>query len=268
MKNMQIIVISVCAACLLSSCSSTKTYDASAEQYGTETGSASPVAAPVSGADQNNAVQNQQITVPQQGNAVSRFFTGSTKDIEMNTAKLFQLTAVNTLKQEDASTIYNIKTQKTGFSAWYQTNWYHLLFDNVTRAGLSSASQQYLSDFEQKKLDRKNGKSYKSYGEYPVTIQWGTFPGMESGYADTDVQFGYEFKKDTPYFSITVWQTQNAAYTERSSDVQNSSTLHFYMTKAQVTQMAELLSDAKIAEALAPYMKRMEENTNPQTDKY
>lgn len=268
MKNIRIMAVSMCAVCLLASCSSTKTETASAaDQYGTEIPSAG-TAAPAAGTNQSGAVQNQQINVPQQGNAFSRFFTGSTKDIEMGASKIFQLTVVSTLKQEDATTIYNVKSGKSGFSAWYQTNWYHLLFDNAARAGLAAASKQYLSDFEQKKLDRKDSKSYKTYGEYPVTIRWGTIPGMESGYADTNVQFGYEFKKNSPYFSVTVWQTKNQAYEDRSSEVPNSSTLHFYMTKAQAAQMAELLSDVKIAEALAPYMKSADENANPQTDAY
>lgn len=268
MKNIRIIAVSIGAVCLFASCSSTKTETAAvADQYGTEITSA-PAAVPAADTNQDGAVQKGQITVPQQGNVFSRFFTGSTKDIEMETSKIFQLTVTSTLKQEDATTIYNVKSGKSGFSAWYQTNWYYLLFNNAARAGLEAASRQYLSDFEQKKLDRKDRKSYKTYGEYPVTIRWGTIPGMESGYADTTVQFGYEFKKSSPYFSVTVWQTKNQAYEDNSSEVPNSSTLHFYMTKAQAVQMSELLSDAKIAEALAPYMKGSEESANPQTDTY
>lgn len=265
MKNMRIIAAGMCSVCLFASCASTKTATVSSadSQYGTEI-TAAPAAADTS---RDGTVQ-KEITVPQNGNSFSRFFTGSAKDIEMGTLKLFQLTVLNAPAQEDATVIYNIKSGKSGFSAWYQTNWYHLLFDTVTRTGLAAASQRYLSDFEQKKLDRKDTKSYKTYGEYPVTIRWGTIPGMESGYADTSVQFGYEFKKGAPYFSVTVWQTQNEAYKERTSDVPSSSTLHFYMTKAQVVQMAEMLSDAKITEALAPYMKNAEENENPQTDTY
>jgi hypothetical protein len=270
MKKMLMIVTGVCAVSLslLVSCSSAKAAEESADQYGTVVTPAQKQPADISGTEKTVPVQKDQISVPQQGNAFTRFFTGNMKDLELNTVKLFQLTVANKLQQEDATIIYNIKSEKTGFSAWYQTNWYHLLFTDSTRGSLASAEQLYLSDFEQKKLDRKNSKSYKIYGELPVTIRWGTIPGMESGYADTYVQFGYEFKKGSPYFSITVWQTKNQAYDDRSSEVQNSSTLHFYMNRAQVTQMSDLLSDAKITEALAPYMKNMQENANPAKDSY
>jgi len=266
MKKIDVIAaLCVCSAAVFISCSTTKVDTVSPDQYGTaEATPINPSSAPAG----KDAAEKPQITVPQTGNAFTRFFTGSQKDIEMDKTKIFQLTVVNTLKQEDADVIYNVKSEKSGFSAWYQTNWYHLLFDTATRRGLAAASQQYLSDFEQKKLDRKDKKSYKVYGEYPVTLRWGTIPGMESGYADTNVQFGYEFNKNSPYFTMTVWQVANEAYKDNSSDVPTSSTLHFYMTKAQAVQMTEMLSDEKIMEALKPYMQNAEEDKNPQTDAY
>jgi hypothetical protein len=267
MKKIAVVsILCVCSVLTFISCSSTKVDTDTSDQYGTEVTPVSPSSAPA-GTSKDEAGKTQ-ITVPQQGNAFTRFFTGSQKDIEMDKTKIFQLTVVNTLKQEDAAVIYNVKSEKAGFSAWYQTNWYHLLFDTATRRGLAAASLQYMSDFEQKKLDRKDKKSYKAYGEYPVTLRWGTIPGMESGYADTNIQFGYEFNKNSPYFTVTVWQVANEAYKDNSSDVPTSSTLHFYMTKVQVTQMAEMLSDEKIMEALKPYMQNAEEDKNPQTDAY
>ena len=267
MKKIDVIAaLCVCSVLAFASCSSTKVDTVSPDQYDTEVTPVSPSSAPSrTGKD---SAGKPQITVPQTGNAFTRFFTGSQKDIEMDKTKIFQLTVVNTLKQEDADIIYNIKSEKSGFSAWYQTNWYHLLLDTAARRGLAAASQEYLSDFEQKKLNRKDRKSYKSYGEYPVTIRWGTIPGMESGYADTNVQFGYEFNKRSPYFTMTVWQVPNEAYKDNSSDIPMSSTLHFYMTKAQVVEMSEMLSDEKIMEALKPYIQNLEENKNPHVDEY
>ncbi len=268
MKKLQIVILAVWAAALFASCSSTKTAEESADTYGTVITPASPSGDSSQTEKKDTAVQKQQIVVPQKGNAFTRFFTGSQKDIELGTTKIFQLTITNGLKQEDAMLIYNIKTEKIGFSAGYQGAWYHLLFDASTRSELTVASKQYLSDFAQKKLSRKNRKSYKVYGDYPVTIEWGTIPGMRSGYADTHVQFGYEFKKQSPYFTMTVWQTPNLAYKEGTSEVPQSITLHFYMTKAQVSQMAEMLSDQKIQDALQPYLEDAQENKNPKTDKY
>jgi hypothetical protein len=267
MKKIAVIsILCVCSVLAFVSCSSTKVDTVSPDQYGTEVTPISPSSAPAG--TSKDEEEKSAIVVPQQGNAFTRFFTGSQKDIEMDKTKIFQLTVVNTLKQEDATVIYNIKSEKAGFSAWYQTNWYHLLFDTAARRGLAAASTQYLSDFEGKNLDRKNRKSYKAYGEYPVMLRWGTIPGMESGYASTNVQFGYEFNKSSPYFTMTVWQVPNEAYTDNSSEVPTSSTLHFYMTKGQIVQMTEMLSDDKIMEVLKPYMQNAEENKNPQTDAY
>ena len=259
----------ILAAIACASCSSTKKAAEAAETDSYGAPEAAVKIAPAPAAKTDTVVSGgKTLNLPKQDNWFARFVTGGQKDIEMDSSKISQLTMVGSLKQEDATAIYNIESGRSGFSAMYQSAWTHLLFADVTRKSFSTSVQQYIADFEAKKLDRKDASSYKIYGEYPVKIQWGTIPGMMSGYADTNVQFGYEFKNKSPYFSVTVWKTANAMEQNGTSEVPESNTIHFYMTKSQASQMADLLSDEKIADALAPYMQKAAEDKAPAADTY
>jgi hypothetical protein len=259
----------VLAAIACASCSSAKKAAEAAETDSYGAPEAAVKIASAAAANTDTVVSGgRTLNLPKQDNWFARFVTGGQKDIEMDSSKIFQLTMVGSLRQEDAEAIYNIESGYSGFSAMYQSAWTHLLFADVTRKAFSSSVQQYLADFEAKKLDREDTSSYKTYGEYPVKIQWGTIPGMMSGYADTNVQFGYEFKNRSPYFSVTVWKTANAMEQDGTSEVPESNTIHFYMTKSQASQMADLLSDEKIADALAPYMQKTAEDKTPAADTY
>lgn len=186
-------------------------------------------------------------------NAFVNFFTGENKDIELDTTRLFGKSTSGKLKETEATVIYNVKTQMTGFSAWYKTEVYHVLFKDVSRPALKQAVEQYIKEFDEKRLIRKTSKTYKLYGEYPCRLEWGSIPSMIMNYGNADLQYGYEFKEKSPYFSITIQSIQNDAYGNSVTAMDRSVPLHFYFTKAQATQLASMLSDESIENYLAPY---------------
>ena len=204
------------------------------------------------------------------GNAFSQFIFGEQKDVELDSTRLFTDTTFDNLKEEDAIIIWNIKSEKAGFSAKFQASTYHILFSNELRPILKSLADQYIQDFADKKLKSKQKKSYKIYGEFPIYIQWGTLSSMLQNYSDTKIQFGYLFRNGSPYFSMTIWASHNDALSgDNGAVAEESSTLHFYFTKDQILNLAYLLSDEKLEEMLSPYMETVitEENAT-QPDVY
>ncbi|MBQ9631063.1 MAG: hypothetical protein IJR49_05715 [Treponema sp.] len=186
-------------------------------------------------------------------NAFVNFFTSANKDIELDTTRLSGKAVSGKLKETEATIIYNVKTGLTGFSAWYKTEIYHVLFRPRARQAMAEAVSKYLEEFEAKELIRKTKQTYKRYGEYPVRLEWGSIPSMIMNYGNAYVQYGYEFKNKSPYFSITIQSIANDAYGNSITAIEHSVPLHFYFTKAQAQQMATLLSDESIEKALEPY---------------
>lgn len=255
-----IVVFTVSA--LMFSCKSSPATQTAGDAYGDEQ-TQTAVKIPAANRDAPRNVQ-----VPQKGNAFTRFFTGGQKDIELNQCTLSQKTVTGKLKLEDAIIIYNIETGLIGFSANYQVGTYHVLFNEATRKVFRTAVANYLANFENKTLIRNTKKTYKTYGECPTKIHWSTFTKQLVNHANSKVQFGYEFRNGSPFFSITVLSSENIAHEKSRSTIETNVPLHFYFTKAQASQMAELLSEEKIDEALAPYLNVMEPDGSPKTDEY
>ena len=252
----------LCVAMLASSCKSSSVVQTAGDAYGDE----QPQAVVKVPAVKRDTPRNVQVA--QKGTAFTRFFTGGQKNIELDQCTLSQKTVGGKLKLEDAIIIYNIETGFVGFSANYQVGTYHVLFNEATRKVFRAAVTSYLADFEDKKLVRNTKKTYKTYGECPTTIHWSTFTKQLVNRANSKVQFGYEFRNNSPFFSITVLSSENIAHKNLRSTITTNVPLHFYFTKAQASQMAELLSEEKIDEALAPYMKVMEPDGTPKADEY
>ena len=210
----------------------------------------------------------RNIVRPKSGNAFVNFFTGGQQDIEIDMTRVFQKTAFGTLKEEDALCIYNIETGLSGFAAWYRGGMYHVLLNKTGRALFQEAGNRYLDDFENKRLERKGNRT-KVYGEYPVSLQWGSFAKMIGNRAQSRVQFGYEFKNGSPYFLLSVPSAENEEYNTGRSKIAASATLRFYFTKAMTSQMMNALTEEKIEAAITPYMQRVQStDKKPAQDKY
>ena len=233
--------------------------------------SADPYAAHSSGTEikrQEKGDAPRSIIRPKNGNAFTNFFTGGQQDIEIDMTRVFQKTAFGTLKEEDALCIYNIETGLAGFAAWYRGGMYHVLLGKAGRALFQEAVNRYLDDFENKRLDRKGNRT-KIYGEYPVSLQWGSFATIINNRAQSRVQFGYEFKNGSPYFLLSVPSAENEEYNSGRSKIEASATLRFYFTKAMTSQMMNALTEEKIEAAIEPYMQRVQsKDKKPAHDEY
>ncbi|MFC2387396.1 hypothetical protein, partial [Treponema socranskii] len=115
----------------------------------------------------------------------------------------------------------------------------------------------------------RKGNRTKIYGEYPVSLQWGSFARIINNRAQSRVQFGYEFKDGSPYFLLSVPSAENEEYNSGRSKIEASATLRFYFTKAMTSQMMNALTEEKIEAAITPYMQRVQsKDKEPAHDEY
>lgn len=116
-----------------------------------------------------------------------------------------------------------------------QTRYYNLHFSDDTIFALKSADASYNSDFENRKLSRKNKKSITKYGKFSAQIEWGTSrKNMAQISREASAAFGYAFVKKSPYFSISVQSAQ--AENPTSKALANSRNVTLLFTKAQLAQ--------------------------------
>ena len=116
-----------------------------------------------------------------------------------------------------------------------QTRYYNLHFSDDEFLALKSAEASYNSDFENRKLSRKNKKSTTKYGKFSAQIEWGTSrKNMTQISREASAAFGYTFVKKSPYFSISVQSAQ--AENPTSKVLANSGNVTLLFTKAQLAQ--------------------------------
>lgn len=203
--------------------------------------------------------------VPKKGNAFTRFFTGVQNDFELEEFSLYSKKWTGGLKAEKAKLIYNIPNSLPGFSSHYQTATYHVLFPDATREGFQKAVAQYFSDFENKNLERSVRASTKQYGNFACRLEWtSVLTKKVTNKGNTKMYFGYEFRDDSPYFSIYVLSARNEMTEDNRSAIDESVALHFYFTKAQAKKLSELFDDEKIDELLLPHQQKAEEELKTQ----
>lgn len=182
------------------------------------------------------------------------FQLGKSKYLEGNSFSLFTPSVFGDLKQQNAIVMINPKDSKAGFGSQYLAAYYVLLLDSKSRTELRFAKEQYFDDFENKKLDRDAKKTFKKYGTSDVQLFWGTVKGSTPNNAVTKVNFGYEFKEKSPYFTISVFPTENQLKKEGSNTASETSlNLTYYFTKAQITKFLDLLTEDSINQALADF---------------
>lgn len=163
------------------------------------------------------------------------------------------------LKNQDAVVTVFPKTSMAGFGSPYLLAYYYLSFDDLGRKKFRDSVDKYLADFENKALDRKGSKTHKAYGSSKVRLDWGTIQSTVPNWGIGTANFGYKFKDNSPYFTITIYSVHNEKFDPSlNSYPEESLQLNYYMTKAQASALAAFMKDDYVNSKLA-------ENTKIQT---
>lgn len=178
-------------------------------------------------------------------------FTNNEKYLRFDTTSFFtqELTG---LKEKKAQTLIRLDEDMAGFGSYYMAAYYIVQFDDEARQKLARAVESYLSDFENKRLQRKGKNTDRSYGKIAYRLDWGTASNITPNNGTGEGYLGYEFVKNSPYFVLSNYPFENKYY-EKAGDAtfRESMTLRYYFTKAQARQLVELLSDENLAAQMA-----------------
>ncbi len=155
------------------------------------------------------------------------------------------------MKEKNAVIIARYDDGMAGFGSYINAAYFYVQFDDVNREVLANAAEKYFSDFENKKLNRKGKHTDRTYGKINYRLNWGTISSSTPNYGFGDGYVGYEFVKNSPYFTISNFPFPNIYY-ERAGDAttRESPPVKYYFTKAQLRNLLEMISEDKIMENL------------------
>lgn len=178
-------------------------------------------------------------------------FTNADKYLKYDVVSLFtpELTGI---KERNAVALIRLDDISAGWGSSYAAAYYIVQFDEESRSKLKNAIEQYFSDFENKRLQRKGKHTDRTYGRLKYRLDWGvtnvTTPnnGVGEGY------MGYEFIKNSPYFVLNNYPFENDYYKRAGeSTTRESMQLRYYFTRSQLRQLISVLSEENIAAQFA-----------------
>lgn len=252
MKIVKSIICASLFALMLSSCTSTKNQETvPVDDYDSQSVS--------SDTDVNlNKTANQKVNTNKKNekNAFEKFFTFGNKDdfVYGDEFSVFTPGTLGGIKQKKADFMIAPEKQTAGFGSSYMASYYVVQMNEEARADFINAVNQYFSDFENKRLERKGRNTFKKYGSIDVHLDWGTISSSTPNNADGKAMIGYEFIKNSPYFSISMYPMHNNHWDVVGDATSiESMSLKYYFTKAQALQFINSLEEDNIKKLLLGY---------------
>ena len=138
---------------------------------------------------------------------------------------------------KSADMIFAPRTNTVVMEFKVQGNTTRLHFTRSDRELLLAAITSYFESFDERIL-KDDGKQERVYGTCKSLMEWGLL--TVNAKATAKVHTGYEFKKDSPYFILTVPEVDNDRY-NKGSVVKRSGYFQLFFTRSQLAEFGEML---------------------------
>lgn len=153
------------------------------------------------------------------------------------------------LEQKNLILMLDPRTNQVVVQFMFQLNNTSISLDVQDRQAIQDAIVRYGEAFDAKTLEKKGNHS-ADFGTVSAGLVWGIKLGSK-GSAHPALSLGYKFIDKSPFFVITIPETDNELKdTLGGSRIQNSAYMVLCFNRAQSVTFAEFLSEEKIQQAL------------------
>ena len=116
-------------------------------------------------------------------------------------------------------------------------------WDEAARQQFVTALELYKADYTARNLSSKQKKTRAIYGKVKGRIEWETFKYAVTRVAYSEIELGYHFMGETPFFSA-VMPSAKEENDRNSSDQLNSQQINMYFTRAQADDLVRLFDQS------------------------
>jgi hypothetical protein len=154
------------------------------------------------------------------------------------------------IEQIQARLVYEPRFNRVYLEFPYQTVTYRQYWDQAAREKLVAAVEQYHLDFEAQNLPLRNrSKSRRAYGSFRTMTEWGTFSFMINSRGYPQIDLGYTFHKESPYFLVTQLEAKDVRVEGREIE-HNSLRITLYFTRTLAAALAQQLREENLRSLL------------------
>jgi len=141
---------------------------------------------------------------------------------------------------------------------------YHQFWSYSGRQSFITALEQYNTDYNARTLITKNRKTIRQYNTVEGYLYWQMYRFTVQAKANMKVEIGYQFRDNSPYFSIHQRETEYKEDMSRDNNRTSPAITMFY-TRAQAAELAAIFDQASLQNALSSSTGVIEESD---TDNY
>jgi len=115
-------------------------------------------------------------------------------------------------------------------------------WDEAARQQFAAALERYKEDYTARTLVNKYKKTRAVYGKVKGWLEWETFKYAATRTAYSEIEFGYRFMGETPFFSTVMRSAKEEKKdTPRRLDSQQ---INMYFTRAQADELVKLFDQS------------------------
>jgi hypothetical protein len=165
--------------------------------------------------------------------------------IEAEFTKMFS----SKLDKTDIGVIFHPRLNAVVLDFKYEFVQCRQFWDQAARQQFTAALEIYKEDYAARTLINKPKKTRASYGKAKGRLEWETFKYAATRIAYPDIELGYRFMGDAPFFTAVMLSAKedNKGANSRQFDSQQ---INMYFTRAQADELVKLFDQAYLLEIL------------------
>jgi hypothetical protein len=167
------------------------------------------------------------------------------------------------LEPKEAAVVFAPRTDSVYLQFVYQTTTYRQFWDRPSREKFIAALEQYQKDFDAKNLTIKKSKSRQAYGSVKAVVEWGQFSFNINSRGYPEINLGYFFKDNNPYFTVLQREAGDTIFGERESV-----RITAYFTRAQAAALAAVFDQAYLLSLVDVESEALPSRTEEVPDEY
>ncbi|MDR2717223.1 MAG: hypothetical protein LBB89_04050 [Treponema sp.] len=117
-------------------------------------------------------------------------------------------------------------------------------WDQAARQQFVTALELYKTNYTERTLINKYKKTRAIYGKAKGRLEWETFKYAQTRVGYSDIELGYRFMGETPFFSAVMRSAKEEKSNGNSSRRLDSQQINMYFTRAQADDLVKLFDQS------------------------
>jgi len=141
----------------------------------------------------------------------------------------------------------------------YELTRYRQFWDKAARQQFIAALDLYKADYTERNLNNRYKKTRAIYGKVKGRTEWETFKYARTRIAYPDIELGYRFIGEMPFFTTLMRSAKEESDNGDSSQQLESQQIYMYFTRAQADDLVKRFDQSYL-------MGLLEEKDNPKSE--